>query len=231
MKQRLICWLVGCLLATSLSAQVSGFRGRRFVLKSDVSSLLLPNRTGRSLALETVLLRNASIMVGYRDFSQNIGGYRSDNFNSLTASNQVFFIEARKYFRRGLPAPLGRFMYLRYGRDRAQLKGSKNIRERSDATGEEIFSETSFHLRNLPGIQWEFGIGHQWVVLDRISLELAVGYMATWYEDTEEYAPYLEGSHQTLGPNWANLNIIDNLGWAQGGIGLTLSLSAGILLF
>ena len=232
----LLCFVLG-VLATSLQAQVSGFRGRHFLLKSDLSTLVLPHRTGRNLTLEVVALRNASLSFGYQEFQHDlreytyfgIGGYKQE-YSSLTVGSRTLFLEGRIYYHEGLPAPMGIYIYTRLAKAEAIFEGTTFDEFYNVATGQTQRYSQDFRLENLPGIQGELGFGSQWIMFDRFSFDLGGGFLISQYRDPSEEAKYASYLDTLIGPNLLNFNLTD-LFSDSGGLGFTLHISVGLLLF
>jgi opacity protein-like surface antigen len=225
MRKTLMILFVLTISSFCAQAQVSGFLGKRVVLKTDLMHLNAYD-AGYNLQLEMALMRHTSIQVEYHQRENQYGSYlkRPGGINYIDDDAQVASWEVaatlKFYPSRAIPAPKGWYNYIQASRGQADVSG--RYLERDFNT--DVNREYDFNIRNATYSSYETGIGVQTFLLKRIALDFAFGlnYSEIDAEDSNYLIEEMRYRHGS------NLLIVEpNTRF----VGLAAHISVGLLLF
>jgi len=234
------------LLPFSSFAKVPGYQGKRFILKTDLSSLV---DLGGSASLEMAIARHLSIEPEYRFYNKTIKfplvntvqtQYSYDVTRTTEKAHIVehaVFLGLKLFTSKSKTAPKGFYTFIKFGLGRANIttKGyaSESI-ENPDFPGEYI--ETSvlknYKLKNVRTFHTALGIGVNYIFAKRLVADIAWGIQYSKM-NAKQYKYYLDGYTNKFGPNVVSfmppaVNKQDELRF---GLGFMFKASIGILLF
>lgn len=225
MRKTLITLFILAISTFYIQAQVSGFLGKRVVLKTDLMHLKAYD-AGYNLQLEMALMRHTSLQVEYHQREAEYGGYlkRPNGFGyeDDNAKVQSWEVAAtlKFYPSRAIPAPKGWYNYIQASRGQADVSGRYLDRDFSTETN----LEYDFNIRNATYSSYETGIGVQTFILKRIAIDLSFG--LNYSEIDAEDSNYLiEEMRYRHGSNL--LIVEENTQF----VGLAGHISIGLLLF
>ncbi|MEM6262442.1 MAG: hypothetical protein AAGI38_08040 [Bacteroidota bacterium] len=214
--------LMGCQL---VHGQVTGFQGRRLVVKTDLSIPLF--KDGYTLEAEYALLRNLSLSVSFNDVS-----YRPFNFPSedLFMNTRTVGYTLRIYGQKVYSAPKGVYTFLTYRNGKASGSGrffSGDFDDLDQYAGE-------FEIEDLTTHQFEVGTGIQLIYWSFLVLDfntgLSFGLIPTDSEREEAYVRDLRWANGHILTNGSALRSESDPGsdvtW-----GINMRLGIGVLLF
>ena len=220
-------YILFILLATGfyVPAQVSGFLGKRAVLKTDLMHLSA-YETGYNLQFEMALMRHTSIQLEYHRRENKYGNYlqRPNSISYLDDEAQVKSWEVaatmKFYPSRAIPAPRGWYNYIQASQGQADVNGRYLERD----FNADVDREYDFNIENAAYTSYEAGFGVQTFILKRIALDFSLGlnYSAIDAEDSNYLIEEMRFRHGS------NLLVIEeNIEF----VGLAAHVSVGLLLF
>lgn len=150
------------LILDSVPAQVSGYKGKRLILKTDLASPILER--GYNLELESLIFRDLSISL---DYSQRSKFDHVDRYNEIdTASfkGNTVGLKIRSYLNKAIPGPIGVYscLLIRYGS--VDIEGRFGL-DSQFGQGVENFDDQRF-------VQVGIGWGYQALYKEKLSLDI-----------------------------------------------------------
>ncbi len=218
------------------SGQTTGYQGKRLMFKTDLVSPV--SERGINMGLEYVVLRNAVLGLDFsltgKQYTQRITSYY-DMYNEdppIAASirDMQVGITGQYFLNTALPAPKGSYVFGKYAIGQADIFAVDHIMRE----GEEDFLE-GFEINNISSHQFDLGVGYQEVFFSflLVDFDIGVSVASLFLNNNEsELLPHREvlvgDFARKHGPNIFSLGV-----WRDtpGGIGLSMHLKIGILLF
>lgn len=193
-----------------LLAQVSGYMGKRFIVKTDL--LAPPLQRGFSLGVEAVILKRLTLTADFirtstrharlvTEYGDDLGN-NYDKYNTLKNGkskiiSQGYRLSLRRYLSTSIYAPLGLYVEYAFGSGKSEVHGQHifyglgNIQNGSVSEHLESvpLAPRNYTLKNVYYRDYGLGWGIQRVIRDRFSLDcyLGLNYRETWvsnYADT-----------------------------------------------
>lgn len=237
----LLIFMIATLVAV---AKVPGYQGHRFILKSDLASLV---DLGGSASVEIAILRHMSIEPEYRfynrtlkftlvDDNQNTYSYTRTREKAHIVEHAVF-INLKFFTSKSKPAPKGFYTFLKFGMGRANVTSRGYVNEYvedPDYPGNYIYSSVmkDYKLKNVRTLHFAAGVGVNYIFAKRLVADIAWGVQYSKM-NAKQYNSYLDGYTNKFGPN-----VVTFIPAAQGksdqlrfGLGFMFKASIGILLF
>ena len=226
----LLCW------AFAASGQTTGYQGKRLMFKTDVVSPV--SERGIHMGLEYVVLRNVVFGLDFsltgKQYTQELKSYHDmyDEYPSAKASirDMQLGITGQYFLNAALPAPKGSYVFGKYAIGQADIIAFDHLMPE----GQEDYLE-AFEVNNVLSRQFDLGLGYQEVFFGFLLVDLDLSASAA--------SLFLSSSSDELTPQrreivaaFANKhgpNIFSLRRWRDtpGGIGLSIHLKIGILLF
>lgn len=225
-----------CCFTLFVSGQTTGYQGKRLMFKTDVVSPL--SERGINMGLEYVVLRNVVLGLDFsltgKQYTQYLKSYHDmyDKYPPGKASirDMQLGITGQYFLNTALPAPKGSYIFGKYSIGQADIVAVDHI----VGEGQDDFLE-GFQINNISSQQFDLGIGYQEVFFGFLLVDLDLGASAASLflsENSDELSlrrrDIVDSFANKHGPN------IFSLGrWRDtpGGIGLSVHLKIGILLF
>ncbi len=227
---------VFCCFTCFAWGQTTGYQGKRLMFKTDVVSPI--SERGINMGLEYVVLRNVVIGLDFsltgRQYTQNLPTYyelhnASPPVKASIRDMQVG-ITGQYFLNTALPAPKGSYVFGKYYIGQADIFAVDHIiRE-----GKDDYLE-GFQINNVSSHQFDLGVGYQEVFFGFLLVDFDFGMSAASLflnKNNEELLPHrrdiVADFADKHGPNIFSLGT-----WRDtpGGIGLSVHLKIGILLF
>lgn len=220
------CLLVTCFncIVNFLPGQVSGYKGKKFLLKTNLITPLFEK--GYNVELESILMRDLTVSV---DISQQ---NKLNDFNDKqprdTSSyyNNSVGLKIRSYLNKAIPAPLGVYSFLscRFGKTRIE---TTRWTEQESIYGQgQILRKDSYTFDKIDFLQFGMGWGYQTILKDRISIDAGWALVFTKTK-TPEYSLYIASRE-----NGRSLFSLSNiLGSNYHNWGISIHASIGLLIF
>lgn len=222
-----------CCFALFASGQTTGYQGKRLMFKTDIISPV--SERGIHMGLEYVVLRN--VVLGL-DFSLTGKQYVQSlpTYDPLPASpppipasirDMQIGIMGQYFLNTALPAPKGSYIFGKYSIGQADIIALDHIVQDDFWEG--------FEVNNVSSQQFDLGVGYQEVFFGFLLVDLDLGVSAASLflsKNTDELTPdrrdIIVEFADKHGPNILSLGT-----WSDtpGGIGLSIHLKIGILLF
>ena len=208
-----------------LNAQVNGYRGKRFLLKTDLATVLLEK--GYKAELEAVLFRDISLSLSYAK------RVKTDYINKYVPQDTTSFVtrdfggKLRFYWNKAIPAPLGVYSSISYRTGKTQIESRKlDVVETPFGNEGQLYKYNVYQVDDAFYYQFGLGWGYQSIFAERISLD--AGWKVVFsLTNAGIYSNIIDATgngHNLLHFNKdANRN---NHNW-----GLSAHLSIGVLLF
>lgn len=221
-----------CLFSISASAQNSGYRGARWMIKTD---LLQPAflRNGFTIENEIVILRNIAVTIEYAQGDRK-GHFDGDNFGSYddktrwNVRQRSIELGVKLYTSGAFTAPRGMYVTFRYGFGSASGNGIYYYSITNSAYDGEY---RSFSFKNMPIRGGRFGLGWQFIISRYIVADISgcitFSNMNKSLLAQDEYAHFREMRH-IYGYNFGSIsgyNREENLTW-----GAALHAKVGFLI-
>jgi len=152
-----------------LLAQVSGYKGKKYILKTDIFSPVLDR--GYRLELEAILFRDLSISVDYLKSSKmdSFDEYL-DDYKASFGTNSVG-LKIRSYLNKAIPAPLGVYSFLTARKGKTKIDASFNKEIEIEVGQGQVLRREFYSLDNIQFLQFGIGWGYQTIIKDRISFD------------------------------------------------------------
>ncbi len=181
-----------------LHAQVSGYQGKHFILKTDMMSPLLEK--GCHAELEWVWGRRVSLSAAYkyanRSYTQELAEYYADfgkyPDEKAQMKSQNITLNTRIYLNKAYNAPLGKYLYLQHGFGQASISALAYTSAKNEVSTYEIDKViTQYH---------EFGMGFQHIFFGKICLDIATG-LNLGGLSADGHDNYIRDINEQYGPN------------------------------
>jgi len=202
------------LLSISASAKVPGYQGHRFILKTDLSSLI---DRGGSASLEIAIARHMTIEPEYRFYNKTIKfplSYEDGNQYSYTIEyltekahivEHAVFLNLKFFTSKSKTAPKGFYTFLKFGVGRASITSNGFVNESvedPDFPGEFYYKDVlkSYKLKNVRTIHAAIGVGVNYIFAKRLLCDIAWGLQYS-NMNAKQYKSYLDGYTNKFGPN------------------------------
>lgn len=175
--------LLPLLLVSSLAfSQVSGYKGKKFILKTDLTTPILKD-DGFDVELEFAFAWNMSISVGYNSFDKEFGETNSYDYGSEftgegSIQSQNVYLQIRSYlFNSAYIAPRGTYAYAQVfqGFGKATGMGILGRVEAEFYQGQfkDIIGE--YNLDNVKFAGLEIGFGNQSIIKNILVIDYYAG--------------------------------------------------------
>ncbi|MEM7370194.1 MAG: DUF3575 domain-containing protein [Bacteroidota bacterium] len=234
--RKILCFLILSLIYFQSISQISGFQGKRIILKSDVSKLILEG--GYDVEGEFVLSRHISLSLNHH-FSNQIWkqSKRITPLDSLQFKKKMIGFTLKKYWNPAITAPKGFYYSFSMERGRMDLLKSEII---PVDEGNNIFFpfRQTIEIRQAVIKEFSLGFGYQWILKSRFSLDIGtsldytnVNLGSNWPE-FRDYQKYVAGNAIHLDDNPGIGILFPFIPTLDGReMGISIRLSLGILLF
>ena len=238
---RMLCsmglWTIVLLcIAIAVSGQTTGYQGKRLMFKTDVVSPI--SERGINMGLEYVILRNVVVGLDFsltgRRYTQNLQTYYElhniDPPIKASIRDMQVGITGQYFLNTALPAPKGSYVFGKYSIGQADVFAVDHIVQE----GNDDYLE-GFQINNVSSRQFDLGVGYQEVFFGFLLLDFDFGMSAASLflnRNNEELPPHrrdiIASFADRHGPNIFSLGT-----WRDtpGGIGLSVHLKIGILIF
>lgn len=220
------------ILFQPLHGQVSGYLGKKFIVKSDLTSTFLED--GYSVEVEGALFRDRSISLEYSQRGRTvikpyyeIWDLVSDSDTSIFESTAIT-LKVRSYLNKAIPAPKGAysFLFLRYGK--AKIDRSRVVEGDPGFGVDRIITYETYKLRNAHFYQGGIGWGYQTIIADRLVLDGAWSVVLSNTSAGIEFQETIADRTQDFGHNLLNIT----RGSVRGpNVGISGYLAVGVFLF
>jgi len=224
-------------LLSGMYAQPSGYQGKRLMFKTDVISPI--TERGINVGFDYVVLRNLVIGADFsltgKKYKQRLENYYAVHGNYPSSKAHIRDMQAgftvRYFLNAALPAPKGSYIFSKYSIGQADIFGN-HYDDGGDNPADYVLE--AFKITRVPSSQIDVGLGYQEVVFGFLVLDFDVGLSA---------ASLFTDNKNTNGTDYSNLisnfaskhgpNILSMGSWHDrpGGIGFSMHLKVGILLF
>ncbi|PCH65218.1 MAG: hypothetical protein COC01_10170 [Bacteroidetes bacterium] len=216
-------------------AQISGYKGKRVIVKTGLDAPILEN--GFDFETEVTLLRNFAISFTYKQtankYTQKLkeyyAVYREYPTDKATIKDQSYIITAKFFSDEAYTAPKGFYTYITYASGNASANGNYYIPNYDSSLpfDGEYFE---YDVSDIKTSYIEFGGGKQlilmsWIVID-FNFGLNQGKMSS--EDSDDNTK-MGGLPTYFGPNLGSL--VANQSGYSGGFGFSTHFKIGLLLF
>lgn len=231
MSSALLAFFVLILMASTATAQVSGYKNKRFIIKIDPLAPIY--QKGVLVNLDYVVARKLVFAVAYnraiRKHTQRISLYKQvtgafPEDKGIIDEHQ-FGVELQFYPNKSLPAPVGIYIFANYFQGLATVTGN------SFAPNTPPTFLKDYEIDGVRSNTFTFGIGNQGVVWERVTLGfdfgLTVGALGTPSTTPEDAAVSFQSFTDRYGPNIYSFGELLN----NGGMGMSGHLRIGMLLF
>jgi len=231
----LLWTLVFCCFTLMASGQVTGYQGKRMMFKTDLISPV--SERGINLGLEYVFLRNVVFGLDFsltgKRYTQYLKSYQNihGEYPTIKASirDMQVGITGQYFLNTALPAPKGSYIFVKYHLGKADVFAVEHIIE----GGESILQ--GFEISDIPSRQFDIGVGYQEVFFGFLLVDFGFGVSAASLLIDKSENEIFAHRKDIIADFSANHgpNIISMGSWRNtpGGIGLSIHLKVGILLF
>ncbi len=227
--------LVFCCFTLFVSGQTTGYQGKRLMFKTEVVSPI--SERGINLGIEYVILRNLVLGLDFsltgKQYTQRLISYRDihGEYPPIRASirDMQVGITGQYFLNTALPAPKGSYVFGKYYIGQADIFAVEHIKPE----GEADFLQ-GFEISNIPSQQFDLGFGYQEVFFGFLLLDLDIGVSAaSLFLNTKNDVLVSQKNIVTDFTDRHGPNIFSAGRWRNtpGGIGLSIHLKIGILLF
>jgi len=223
-------------LAFVASGQTTGYQGKRLMFKTDVVSPV--SERGINMGLEYVVLRNVVLGLDFsltgKQYTQRLPTYYElygkPPSSRASIRDMQIGITGQYFLNAALPAPKGSYIFGKYSIGQADILAVDHIVN----GGQDDFLE-GFEINNVSSQQFDLGVGYQEVFFGFLLVDLDLGMSAASLflsKNSDELPPHrrdiVADFANEHGPNIFSLGT-----WRDtpGGIGLSIHLKIGILLF
>jgi hypothetical protein len=227
--------LILCIYSTVVG-QVSGYQGKRWILKTDVLAPILERGATAEVEYITTRFLGITSHISYSAdrFKQILPGYKLRKGEDPTEKAQIadfqFGLGTKIYFNNVLPAPKRNYFFARILAGRTSIKGNYFIFD-EDNPNNEFYQ--AYSVKNVPTVRTAIGFGYQTVVFNFVVLDFDLGIAtgALLLDNPKNDADYnylTQGFSDRYGPNIYSFG-----NWRQGkagGMGLNANFKIGILL-
>lgn len=216
----------------------TGFQGKRFILKTDLMAPLVDK--GVDISTEYVIFRTVVVGAGFnftgRDYKQKLESYKfrygSYPEEKATLKDFQVYAVAKLFLNNAIPAPQGSYAFAQIHLGRADIKGNYYQVDNVNPENESLLSYSSENIRSR---KFTAGFGYQEVLLNFITLDFDFGLTLGALNASEKFTINRQDFnfvHGGFGDRYGpNVYSFGEWGLNQGGIGLTVNLRVGILLF
>ncbi len=211
-------------------AQPTGYQGKRMMFKTDLVSPL--TERGVHIGLDYVLLRNlvigADFSITGKQYKQNYGSFPDAKARIRDAQ---IGITGQYFLNNALPAPTGSYVFGKYAIGQAAVFGSELIPDPTDPTDNIL---RGFKIEDIPSRQLDIGFGYQEVVYGFLLLDFDFGISAaSLFLDKSSNGDETRNNlvDQFAAKHGPNLYSLGSWRSQPGGIGLSMHIKVGILLF
>lgn len=225
-----------CCFTLVVSGQTTGYQGKRLMFKSDLISPV--SKRGINFGFEYVILRNMVLGLDFsltgKQYTQHLDSYEELYGEDLPIKASIrdgqVGITGQYFLNTALPAPKGSYVFGKYSIGRADIFAIEHIvRE-----GELDFLE-GFEVNGVPSRQFDLGLGYQEVFFGFLLVDFDFGMSAAslFLSENDDELPtdrrdLIVDFADKHGPNIFSLRTGRD---TPGGIGLSVHLKLGILLF
>jgi len=223
-------------IAFAASGQTTGYQGKRLMFKTDIVSPI--SERGVNMGFDYVVLRNVVVGLDFsltgKQYTQNLPTYYElHNTNppiKASIRDMQVGITGQYFLNTALPAPKGSYIFGKYAIGQADIFAVDHIMRE----GKDDYLE-GFQLKNISSRQFDLGVGYQEVFFGFLLVDFDFGMSAASLflsRNNEELPPHrrdiIANFADKHGPNIFSLGT-----WRDtpGGIGLSIHLKIGILLF
>lgn len=226
---------VFCCFTLIASGQTTGYQGKRMMFKMDLVSPV--SERGINAGLEYVVLRNIVLGVDFsltgKQYTQHIQTYYDIHGKYPKSKASIRDMRAgiigQYFLNSALPAPKGSYIFGKYYLGQADVFAVDHIME-----GEQSILQ-GFEISGVPSHQFNIGVGHQEVFFGFLLVDFDFGMSAASLfldRSKNETSAYRKDIVAAFAENHGP-NIISMGSWRSvpGGIGLSIHLKVGILLF
>ncbi|MEM6805753.1 MAG: hypothetical protein AAF696_30420 [Bacteroidota bacterium] len=220
----------------SCLAQVSGYLGKKFILKSDLSSFALEE--GYSVELEAALFRDRSISLEYSQRSKtHISPYYDEEFDFITELDTTQFtsntltLKIRSYLNKSISAPKGAYslIHARYGKTKMIRGREQEIDPGFGRDAVRLYDQIIIENANF--FQLGLGWGYQAIMADRFTLDAAWVFVFSGVEPGIKYKKRFVKDRSTIyGSNLYSISRPYGV-WGGMNVGISAYLALGVLLF
>ena len=232
------------LLNAVVIAKVPGYQGKRFILKTDLASLV---DLGGSVSMEIAIARHMTIEPEYRFYNKTVKFTlvnEQENTYSPTKTKQkahivehAVFLGVKFFPSKSKTAPKGFYTFFKFGLGRANItsKGyDTEYIQNPDFPTEYIPTQVikDYKLNNVRTLHIVGGVGVNYIFAKRVVADIAWGIQYSSM-NAKEYKNNLDGYTNKFGPNVVTFippaeKKQDQLRF---GLGFMFKASIGILLF
>lgn len=203
------------LYTTAIFAQVSGYKGKRFILKTDLASVALER--GYTFELESMLLRDFAISIDYASRAKLNFNDKQNLTDTLSYRGNTAGLKLRFYVNKGVPGPVGVYTFLSF------RYGSVDIDANYNPDSRYVPRVQSYEKQRFS--QYGLGWGIQKVFADRISLDTGWTFFVSHFD---YYGPLPAHVARSYGENLFLLNKL--FGYEEDHFGISIHVSVGVLL-
>lgn len=218
-----------------LNAQVSGYQGKHFILKTDMMSPILEK--GCQTELEWVWGRRISLSIAYKyanhSYIQELAEYYTDfgkyPDEKAQMKSQNITLNTRIYLNKAYNAPLGKYVYLQHSLGQANISALDYTSGKNEVSIYQIDKVLAQHH--------EFGLGFQHIFFGKICLDIATG-LNLGGLSVKGYDSYIQDINEQFGPNIIKTSYKPRITrplsrWfgLDNRLGFSSHLSLGLLLF
>jgi len=220
-------------VAFAASGQTTGYQGKRLMFKADLVSPV--SERGVNMGLEYVVLRNVVLGLDFsltgKEYTQRLTSYHDlyGKYPSAKANirDMQVGITGQYFLNTALPAPKGSYVFSKYYIGQADISAVEYKEEEDVLEG--------FEINNVASRQFDLGVGYQEVFFGFLLVDFDIGMAAA--------SLFLDKNNSELSSNKKHIigdfarkhgpNVFSLGTWREtpGGIGLSMHLKIGILLF
>ncbi|MCI4670299.1 MAG: hypothetical protein MRZ79_19335 [Bacteroidia bacterium] len=216
------------LLLADVHAQVSGFRGKRWMLFTDLATPALER--GYTIGIGLARSRRHTVTVSFADWGRKttVASFVRPNVEvPLEYHFQTIEIGLNKFYNKAMPAPRGWYRMLSYRYGKGNFSYTDEISRRDPDTGNSLTGLNTYELTNINRHEINWGYGYFHLFPNRLFVDISLNTNFGWlingalYEYTSTYDGF-------IGPNLTILERTVPLD-ADLSIGLSTKIRLGVL--